>query len=224
MEETYTDGIAFVCEGDTEKVFYLALLEHFCKKHEGADLHNVINQRNGEVEYILTHGKKRVLIKFNVVGTISQITNCAAWLRQRCFHAHKSLHWTVFLCYDTDDYLSDITKFYEGDWKDLRNRLQKNGNCSIVDLATQADIEDTMLLDADGVYRYLGIPSMPIPNGAKGKRKMQKIFRSKGSGCAYHAGVRAEPLIRALDLDKIIVLSPMPLAKIEKACFDATGR
>jgi hypothetical protein len=77
-----------------------------------------------------------------------------------------------------------------------------------------------MLLDSEGVFRFLGIEPIPIPGGSKGKIKMKKIFRTKGPGYAYHEGERAKPLIEALDLNKIISLSPIPFLEIEQAIAD----
>ena len=34
MEDRFEKGIAFILEGDTEKVFYLALLKHLCEKYK----------------------------------------------------------------------------------------------------------------------------------------------------------------------------------------------
>ena len=34
MKYTFDKGIAFILEGATEKVFYLSLLNHLCKKYE----------------------------------------------------------------------------------------------------------------------------------------------------------------------------------------------
>ena len=103
---------------------------------------------------------------------------------------------------------------------ELRKTIAKRKSCSIIDLAAQADIEDIMLIDADGVFRFLDLPVSVIPTGAKGKSKMKKIFRQKGPGSAYHEGARAEELINALDMDKIIMLSPVPLSEIQLKCFD----
>lgn len=121
----------------------------------------------------------------------------------------------MFLCYDTDNYTPNISKFYEDDWKELRKTISKHKSCSIIDLAAQADIEDIMLLDKDGIFNFLEMAPIPIPAGSKGKMKMKKLFRAKGRGCACHEGNRAEPLIKVLDLDKIISLSPVPLSQIE---------
>lgn len=219
MGDCFEKGIAFILEGDTEKVFYLSLLEHLCKKYDGISIQKQADSGSGEIFYTLGNADRRVLIKFNVVGTISQITNSGSWFEKRCYGRHKELTWTVFLCYDTDNYTPNISKFYEDDWKELRKTISRRKSCSIIDLAAQADIEDIFLVDAAGIFDYLGIAPIEIPSGLKGKAKMKKIFRTKGSGCAYHAGARAENLINSLDLDKIISASPVPLSKIQLECF-----
>ena len=190
-----------------------------CKKHNGITLSKQTDSGSGEVFYTLENSSKRVLIKFNIVGTISQITNSGNWFETRCYSQYKNLEWTIFLCYDTDNYIPNISKFYEDDWKELRKAISKRKSCSIVDLAAQADIEDIMLVDADGIFKFLEIKPIAIPTGSKGKVKLKKIFRAKGQGSAYHAGERAESLINALDLDKIISTSPVPLNKIQEKCF-----
>ena len=218
MEECYSSGIAFIFEGDTEKEFYHVLIAHFAKKHRGYELEKCTDKKTGEVNYVLSSNQKCVLIKFNVVGTITQITNSGAWFQNRCYKKFKSLDWTVFLCYDTDNYNNDISKFFEGDWKVLRNSITKNRNSTVIDLAAQADIEDIMLLDIDAVYRYLGLETSPIiPSGKKGKTKIRNLFRDVGA--TYHEGERAKPLIESLDMDKIISLSTIPFLEIERKCF-----
>lgn len=220
MGDCYRKGIAFILEGDTEKVFYLALLKHICQKYEGVFFEKCTDSNSGEVFYTLGNADQKILMMFNVVGTISQITNSGNWFEKRCYGQNKNLEWTVFLCYDTDNYAPNISKFYEGDWRELRKAIAKHKTCFIIDLAAQADIEDIMLLDVDNIFKFLEMKPIPVPAGSKGKSKMKKIFRAKGQGNAYHEGVRAEPLINALDLDKIIAVSPVPLHQIQVKCFD----
>lgn len=219
MDVSYTHGIAFILEGDTEKVFYLTLLKHFCGKHPGYFLKKIFSQTTGEISYNLEDPATNILIKLYVVGTISQITNSGTWFENRCYSEQKSINWTVILCYDTDDYLAPISKFQEGDWKNLRKALSKSRVAEIIDMASNADIEDTMLLDLDSIFAFLEISPCPIPSGSKGKWKMKRLFRQKGSGSAYHEGERAADLINALDFDKIIALSNLPLAAVERLCF-----
>lgn len=217
MNQTFSSAIAFILEGDTEKVFYLNMINHFCEKHSDWEFSRIVDLNNNEINYCVSTPASRVLIKMYVVGTISSMVNAHGWFFNRCFSVNKGLEWTVFLCYDTDNYSEDITKFYEGDWDELRKQLRKGKRTKIIDLASSADIEDTMLLDSEGVFKFLEIVPISIPNGSKGKTKMKKIFRIKGPSSAYHEGTRAEPLIKALNMSKIINLSPIPFSEIEKA-------
>ncbi len=219
MADCFEKGIAFILEGDTEKVFYISLLKHLCEKYDGVVFQKQIDPNSGEIFYTLGNEERSVLIKFNVVGTISQITNSGSGFEKRCYGQYKSLNWTIFLCYDTDNYTPNISKFYEDDWKELRKSISKRKSCSIIDLAAQADIEDIMLVDSDGIFKFLGISPISIPTGSKGKVKMKKIFRAKGPGSAYHEGARSENLIKTLDFDKIISESPVPLNRIQQECF-----
>lgn len=223
MKEKFSRGIAFILEGDTEKVFYRELLEFYVSKHPGSDFQETQDDKSGEVYYELTTPNAVVIVKMFVVGTISQLTNSSKWFENFCCRAYPSLNWFVFLCYDTDSYKEPVTKFYEGDWSVLREQLSQNHAAEIVDLAAQADIEDIMLLDASSIFDFLGIEPCPIPSGSKGKRRMKKLFRSVGRGNAYHEGKRAKTLIKALDFSVIIAEAPVDFASVERACFEKLG-
>ena len=75
MQEEYSRGIAFIFEGETEKVFYSLLLRHYCTRNPSFSLEKRLNEKSGEVFYELVGEKGRVLVMMYVVGTISQITN-----------------------------------------------------------------------------------------------------------------------------------------------------
>ncbi len=219
MNLNFSKALAFILEGPTEKIFYLQMIDFFCRSHPGSKLQKNIDDNSGEIYYTVSTEKESVLIKLNVVGTVSQMTNSAAWFFNRCIGMHKYVDWSVFLCYDTDSYQDNVSKFYEGDWKRLRNNIERSHCRKIVDLAAKADIEDTMLLDSYSIFRYLEMEPVAIPLANKGKTKMKKIFRLKGQGVAYHEGERAFDLIRSLNMQTIIDNSPIPFAEIEKSIF-----
>lgn len=219
MDNKFSSGIAFVFEGDTERVFYLAILNHFTKKHPDAKLEKNLDEKTGETFYVLSCDNKKTLIKLNVVGAVSQVTNSNKWFTNRCYKCYNGIKWAVFLCYDMDSYDADITKFQEGDWAELKKALKKCRGTDVYDMSARADIEDIMLLDADSIFSFLNLNPCAIPSGRKGKAKMKKIFRMKGNGYTYHEGDRAEPLINSLDLDKIIANAPLPLNILENECF-----
>ena len=120
MSTNYSHAIAFIFEGDTEKVFYLNMLEYFCSLHTNWKLQKNTDYSLNEKYYSIQTDAGIVLVKTYVVGTISQVANADTWFNKRCKSIDSLLSWTVFLCYDTDNYSANISKFYEGDWKELR--------------------------------------------------------------------------------------------------------
>ena len=217
MEEVFDRGIAFVFEGTTEKVFYLSILEHMCQRHAGYHLEKAVADLPGETNYLICKNDISILVKTYTVGTITQIVNSRNWVINACCHRYRNLSWCVFLCYDTDDYLAPVTKFYEGDWVELRHRLKEANVKTVIDMAASADIEDLMLCDFQGVLAHLKIPACSLPSGKKGKTKMKKLF--KIASRTYHEGDRAKPLIDVLDKDVVIFHALVPFNELEKYCF-----
>ena len=215
MGTDHSEGIAFIFEGDTEKVFYTELLHFYCSQNPSLSLTKQMDKKTGDIYYIFENSSKSIIIKMYVVGTISQITNSGVWFTSECYNKYTSLTWSVVLCYDTDEYKESITKFYEGDWKVLRKKLQKERTKTIIDMASKADIEDLMLIDSLGVFSYLKMEPIPIPHASKGKYRLKKLFRLKGNGYAYHEGQRAKALIQSLDFNTIIEQSYLPFDKLE---------
>lgn len=219
MSNKYEEGIAFILEGDTEKEFYLSFLEFLCKKRGGILERQLDCGNNPDIIYSLRTHNHSLLIKFNTVNTVTQMPHSSRWFITQCKDKYKDVSsWNVFLCYDLDNYKNDITKFYEGDWANLRTSLKKKAK-AVYDIAAAADIEDIILSDIDGVSQFLGSSStMVIPTGSKGKAKLKKLFRQVGK--TYHEGKRARALINSLDMQKIIDASSAPLTVIEDVLFE----
>jgi len=216
MIKNYTDGIAFVLEGSTEKIFYLNLLKYFADIDKKIVFKKVILEEEGEIFYEWTSEMKKIIIKIYVVGTITQISNSGKWFLSKCSEKLK-IPWSVYLCYDTDSPKADISKFYEGDWKRLREVINKGRTKKIVDLAASADIEDILLYDLEGICGFLNIPVPDTLTGRKGKAKMKALYRS--CGATYHEGDRAENMINALNKEKIITNAPLDLQQLKKDIF-----
>ena len=202
MDNTYDKGIAFICEGDTEKQFYLSLLNYFCDKYN-ASIQKILNQQEIDIVYELAKDDIRSIIKFKVAESITGMPKTSKWFEIECVKKYGAkLSWTAFLCYDIDSYTKDITQFYEGDWKNLRDKLKHAQ--PVIDLAAKADIEDIMLVDLEGVCAFINHPQIKREDlvGRKGAAKMKRLFRDCGK--SYHKGDRARPLIDSLDKQKII--------------------
>lgn len=216
MEKTFKNGYAFILEGDTEKEFYYALLEHLCKKHN-VNLSRIVDKSSPDISYELKMNDYALLIKFNTVNTITQVPRAGKWFKTQCVSKYGAgVAWNVFLCYDKDDYKDDISKFHEGDWAILRESLKKAKQ--VIDVAAAADIEDVMLQDINHICGFLGCAPPVTLSGKKGKTKMKNLF--KEHGMYYHEGKRARALIDALDMDFLIDKDIVPLKEIERLIFE----
>ena len=212
MNDKIFCGFAFILEGDTEKEFYLSFFEYLCRKH-GAEFSRTVEDTTLDVVYRMKKDDKECLIKFNTVNTVSQVPRAGKWFQTQCVKKYGAkIKWTVFLCYDLDDYDADISKFYEGDWAALRSSLSRAEQ--ILDVAAAADIEDVMLQDLSGICDYLHGVCPNQLKGRKGKTKMKNLFLFNGK--YYHSGKRARPLIDSLDMEKLIRGNLVPLYDIEK--------
>lgn len=223
MEKDFEQGFALIMEAATEYQFYEALLLHFAKKHPECTIQKLKDNDTYEDYYVVQGPFGKRIIRMNAVGTITQIHNSASWFNNKAVLTKKSVPWTVFLCYDTDNYNADVTKFYKGDWKDFRQKLTARRAKQIIDLAANADIEDILLQDLHGISSYLGlledITPADIPTGKKGSAKLKQLLirlRNEGKTTVYyHKGERARALIEHLDLDKIIQSNIVPLYLLE---------
>lgn len=207
-------GIAFVMEGVTEKVFYKTYARQVAMRLELSCQELIIS----DTPSLIIRGKSgSALLLFHSVGSVDQMPHAGSWFLHVCVGGWPRIPWHVFLCYDTDGYNADVTKFHEGDWLQLRKAISSDAS-SIADLAAEADIEDLMLCDSEGVLTFLGLPAgTSIPVGKKGKRRMAKLHRMVAPNIAYHAGDKARPLIEALDMQLIARNAPddVNLARID---------
>lgn len=200
MDIEFDEGYAFVLEGDTEKIFYKVLLEYWCSQ-VGAVLERLVDEISPDVVYLLKINGKQKLLKFHVVNTVTQMPRAGAWFNNNCINKYTGVHkWFAFLCYDKDDYKEDVSKFYEGDWEILRRSLKHAEK--VIDMAASADVEDIFLQDIEGVCSFIGIDVPTEIPGKKGKAKLKGLFRLGNK--TYHEGQRAEPLIRSLNMERII--------------------
>lgn len=207
-------GLAFIVEGPTEKVFYLEYLSQLCAAR------NLVFRKDMETQedrYTIVSPTDEKVVMVASVNSVSQMTNSATWFERACVCSYPKIEWTVFFCYDTDEYNSDITKFHEGDWAMLRASIEPLAQ-KVVDMAAEADIEDVMLCDPASVLSYLGLPQgTKVPSGNKGKTKLKKLYRMVAPNKAYHSGERAKSLIGRLDMKKVRASAPIPLKEIDEA-------
>ena len=234
MENSYEQGFAFILEAATELAFYDILLNFLAERHPECKLEKRTSDEIYEPFYVVQGPFGTRVIRMNAVGTITQIKNSVHWFQNTCIHAKgKKIPWTVFLCYDTDSYNADITKFYEDDWKNFRKEISKGSRTvKIIDLAASAEIEDVFLLDLHGISQFLGLEEdlkpEDVPNGHKGSARLKQLILKQRqlnrTMVVYHKGERAKNLIKFLDLQKIMESDLLPLyhlnSWIENAFFN----
>ena len=207
MSENYTRGIAFIMEGTTEKVFYRTYLQWLAEKNN-CTFEKLKVSDSGDIPFVWKNANEKILIKFNIVGTVTQVVHSGRWFANACAKKYK-IPWNVYLCYDTDSPENDISKFYQDDWKLLRESIQEAKATRIIDLAARADIEDVMLVDCLGVCNFLQISVPEKLAGRQGKAKMKALYR--GVGRTYHEGDRASGMIESLDFQKIMEEGPIAM-------------
>lgn len=209
-------GAALIMEGATEEVFYSEFIRHLVAVH-GASISRLEN--DGSSGSVLTRPDGiSALIMMDRVGTVTQMVNSGIWFERACAGRYQ-IPWFVFLCYDTDEYCSNVTKFHEGDWARLHNQIGAQAR-QVIDLAASADIEDIMLCDYPGVLRFLGLPEdTALPPGRKGKARMKRLFHMVALNRPYHEGQKALPLIRSLDMEAIKAAAPVPFKELEETLF-----
>ena len=113
-------GLAFIVEGTTDKIFYREYLSQLCKR---SSFGFVKNENSHEDCFHIVFPVGQVIVMLNSVGSVTQMANSATWFHRVCVDEYHNVRWTVFLCYDTDKYDADISKFYEGDWGRLRKTI-----------------------------------------------------------------------------------------------------
>lgn len=84
MSNKYEEGIAFILEGDTEKEFYLSLLEFLCKKHGGILERQLDCGNSPDIIYSLRTPKRALMLKFNTVNTVTQMPHSNRWFITQC--------------------------------------------------------------------------------------------------------------------------------------------
>ena len=207
--EGYVKDLAFVVEGSTERVFYHEYLQWCCRKKPGTSIEQLPNK-----DFAIRAKDGDVLIRFNVKGSVSSVPNAMNWVRSTCLAS--DMPWTVVLCYDTDGDAS--LNLDTRAWRRFRQDLAKM-KLPVIDLAADADIEDVMLVDIEGVRKFLGLNSDIEPHGRKGKAKLKSLYKAVDVTQPYKSGERARNLIRHLSFGAIEERGPMDIKALRQAVF-----
>ena len=81
----FTRGIAFICEGQTERVFYHSMLDHYLSKHSEYCLEEELDSKTNEYQLVIKKDQQAILIKTFTVGTIITHTHApVSWFKNNC--------------------------------------------------------------------------------------------------------------------------------------------
>jgi len=84
MKKTYSSGVAFIFEGDTEQTFYEILISQFRGKHPEYSYSVSFDDIVNEVVSESSCGSYSVIIRMNSVKTITQVAHSADWFNNSC--------------------------------------------------------------------------------------------------------------------------------------------
>ncbi len=78
----YNKGIAFIFEGETERVFYDSVFEYYLDKHKGYMARKEFDNEVKEFYFVLSNDARSTVIKTYTVGTVIAHTRaCANWFK-----------------------------------------------------------------------------------------------------------------------------------------------
>lgn len=105
----------------------------------------------------------------------------------------------VFLAYDTDIFV--FAKKPSVNWNNVERKLTDEGADHVVHLKAEKMIEDWLILDIQGICKFLKIKVPKQLKGQSGLEKMQYLYRAANR--TYQKGYKADNLIKSLDIGKI---------------------
>ena len=73
-----------------DKVFYKSLLQWLASNNESYSFGRIETPDIGEIAFKWQSGEENVLIKFNIVGAITQIVHSGKWFANTCSKSIKS--------------------------------------------------------------------------------------------------------------------------------------
>lgn len=184
-------------EGDTEVDFYNKMKEH-------------LRQKLG--------GKFSCEVKVYNLKGVGQYQNTA----QRIFdkkikvnYPHDEYNYKIFLCYDTDVF--EFARKPRVDLSKVTAMLYKLGAEDVSRVEAKSSIEDWILLDKEGLRRFLKIPKKQKLIDYKGQNGLKQLFLKAKK--TYIKGIRSAGMVESLDMN---VIFPKICCQIHEIC-EAVG-
>lgn len=175
--------VVIVTEGETDKLFYSKILQVLREKVPGK------NFKVNRIDHICVNG----IGKFE-----SKLYRIFRKNVEQYNKANKDPEICVFLCYDADVFLGK--KNPPVCWKNVEKNLKKYGANKIYHIVANEAIEDFILLDYDGVLKFLKL-SKNTKHSYHGVDGLKTLYKMANK--AYIKGSKAENLLDSLNFELI---------------------
>lgn len=193
MGKTENRHIVIFVEGDTDKIFFDALISYYRQNSTSINSCEIQNLR----------GVSRYTSK--IIGKLeNQICPIAT---------KKGLSVEAVCCsYDTD--IFEFSEQPAVDWVKVRREVKRIGINRFCEIQVQSMMEDWLLEDLDGLCSYLKMDKPNSLPGKNGYEKIQKLFRKANR--LYLKGTSIEKFIKNLNIRTIRDKRINALVELEK--------
>lgn len=192
-ESQYSHVILFV-EGDTDELFFKALIEYYRQKSQKHLLPCSICNLKGVTRYT-----SKLLAKLK--------NEYLPEARNKTFKIQ-----TVCCSYDTDVF--EVKHPLMVDWRALEKKVKKLGIEHFVQIGVKSAIEDWILDDIEGICAFLKMKTVPKAlKGSDGFSKLADLYVKAHR--TYQKGYATKELIATLDMGKIVEKRKDALVQLE---------
>lgn len=179
-KSSFKKCIVLYVEGQTEEEFYKKVKEYMKMKLSIFKVNQfkiVCVESNTKFKNkLLSKFKNEIVVKYNKQDEI-----------------------VVVLAYDSDGY--EYGKHPVVNREKIESELYSNGATKVIHLTAEKTIEDFIMLDKNGVLKFLGLPLTTAVKGKTGLEQLQYLFGKKNR--TYFKGHKVEGLLDHLDFNLI---------------------
>lgn len=172
--------VTIFVEGDTDYEFYQRLVAYL-HKQRGGILHCKVKYKN-------------------LKGSGNYQDEADSYFKKQIVVTYPDRTHIVALCYDTD--VSERLGHDPINWRRVEKRLRHSGADRIIHVKAEHTIEDWIMVDKEGIKRFLRLPKKTKLSNYSGLGGLKKLFRLAER--EYEKGEKCEGLINAFDVDLII--------------------
>lgn len=196
VKQTKQAHVVIFVEGDTDELFFKALLEYYRSHSAAALLPCSVCNLKGVTRYT-----SKLLAKLK--------NEYLPDARKKDIYIQ-----TICCTYDTDVF--EAKNPLTIDWKSLEKSIKRLGIDSLVRIGVKSSIEDWILDDIDGICKFLKLKTIPKSlKGSNGFLKLSDLYIAARR--TYQKGYATRELITTLDMGKIIRKRKDVLQELEAA-------